>query len=152
MDQNILLAVLLLAVGFMLTIKGGDWFVDAAIWVAEVTNIPKILIGATIVAIPELGLPPIVHIILCFVVGMLFAGLWGAIPGYLRAYKGVNEVTATIMLSYVAIYLTNWVVSGSPLAQEGAYFPMSLPFLPSPRYPFSSFRDPCIRRRNALSL
>ncbi|MEX1376077.1 MAG: calcium/sodium antiporter [Eubacteriales bacterium] len=58
MDQNILLAVVLLAVGFLLTIKGGDWFVDAAIWVAEVTNIPKILIGATIVALcttmPEL--------------------------------------------------------------------------------------------------
>ena len=58
MDQNILLAVVLLAFGFVLTIKGGDWFVDAAIWVAEVTNIPKILVGATIVALcttmPEL--------------------------------------------------------------------------------------------------
>ena len=58
MDQHILIAVILMAVGFVLTIKGGDWFVDAAIWVAEVTNIPKILIGATIVALcttlPEL--------------------------------------------------------------------------------------------------
>ncbi len=58
MDQQILVAIILLAVGFVLTIKGGDWFVDAAIWVAEVTNIPKILIGATIVALcttmPEL--------------------------------------------------------------------------------------------------
>ena len=58
MEQHILTAVILLAVGFVLTIKGGDWFVDAAIWVAEVTNIPKILIGATIVALcttmPEL--------------------------------------------------------------------------------------------------
>ena len=58
MEQHILIAVILMAVGFVLTIKGGDWFVDAAIWVAEVTNIPKILIGATIVALcttlPEL--------------------------------------------------------------------------------------------------
>lgn len=58
MEQHILIAVILMAVGFLLTIKGGDWFVDAAIWVAEVTNIPKILIGATIVALcttlPEL--------------------------------------------------------------------------------------------------
>ena len=58
MEQNILIAVILMLVGFLLTIKGGDWFVDAAIWVAEVTNIPKILIGATIVALcttlPEL--------------------------------------------------------------------------------------------------
>lgn len=58
MEQHILIAVILMGVGFLLTIKGGDWFVDAAIWVAEVTNIPKILIGATIVALcttlPEL--------------------------------------------------------------------------------------------------
>ncbi|MBN2879777.1 MAG: calcium/sodium antiporter [Clostridia bacterium] len=58
MEQYILTAVILMAVGFVLTIKGGDWFVDAAIWVAEVTNIPKILVGATIVALcttlPEL--------------------------------------------------------------------------------------------------
>jgi len=58
MEQHILIAVILMGVGFALTIKGGDWFVDAAIWVAEVTNIPKILIGATIVALcttlPEL--------------------------------------------------------------------------------------------------
>ncbi len=58
MDQHILIAVILMAVGFVLTIKGGDWFVDAAIWVADVTNIPKILVGATIVSLcttlPEL--------------------------------------------------------------------------------------------------
>lgn len=58
MEKEILVAIILLAVGFALTIKGGDWFVDAAIWVAEITNIPKILIGATIVALcttlPEL--------------------------------------------------------------------------------------------------
>lgn len=58
MEQHILIAIILLLVGFVLTIKGGDWFVDAAIWVAEITNIPKILIGATIVALcttlPEL--------------------------------------------------------------------------------------------------
>ena len=44
--------------GFVLIIKGGDWFVEAAVWIAEVTRIPKILIGATIVSLattlPEL--------------------------------------------------------------------------------------------------
>ena len=92
-------------------------------------------IGASIVAVLDLGLPPIVHVLLCFIIGMLFAGCWGAIPGYLRAYKGVNEVTSTIMMSYIAIYLTNWIVSASPLAQEGAYYPMSLPFADSSLLP-----------------
>ena len=50
--------VLLFILGFVLIIKGGDWFVEAAVWIAEVTRIPKILIGATIVSLattlPEL--------------------------------------------------------------------------------------------------
>lgn len=41
----------LFAVGIVLIVKGGDWFVDGAVWVAEVTGIPKFIIGATIVSI-----------------------------------------------------------------------------------------------------
>ena len=50
--------IVLFAVGLVLTIKGGDYFVDAASWLAEVTGIPKIVVGATIVSLattlPEL--------------------------------------------------------------------------------------------------
>ncbi|MBR2152921.1 MAG: calcium/sodium antiporter [Clostridia bacterium] len=45
-------------VGLVLTIKGGDWFVDSASWFAEATGIPKFVVGATIVSfattLPEL--------------------------------------------------------------------------------------------------
>ena len=45
-------------VGLLLTIKGGDWFVDSASWFAEATGIPKFVVGATIVSfattLPEL--------------------------------------------------------------------------------------------------
>ena len=37
-------------VGLVLTIKGGDWFVDSASWFAEATGIPKFVVGATIVS------------------------------------------------------------------------------------------------------
>lgn len=37
-------------IGFAVIIKGGDWFVDAAAWFAEVTGLPRLLIGATIVS------------------------------------------------------------------------------------------------------
>ncbi|PKM73120.1 MAG: hypothetical protein CVU91_06020 [Firmicutes bacterium HGW-Firmicutes-16] len=93
-------------------------------------------IGAAMVGVLDLGLPPVVHILLCFVCAAVFAGIWGAIPGYLRAYKGVNEVTSTIMLNYIAIYLTSWVVSNfSLLAQTDAFYPMSKQFLPSALLP-----------------
>lgn len=44
-------AVLLFALGFILLIKGGDWFVDGAVGIAHRYNIPEILIGATVVSI-----------------------------------------------------------------------------------------------------
>lgn len=53
-----ILVYILFALGLLLIIKGGDWFVDAAVWIAEVTGIPPLIIGATIVSIattlPEL--------------------------------------------------------------------------------------------------
>ena len=52
------LVVLLFIVGIILIVKGGDYFVDAASWIAEVSGIPKLIIGATIVSVattlPEL--------------------------------------------------------------------------------------------------
>lgn len=41
----------LFAVGIVLIVKGGDWFVDGAVWVAEITGIPKFIIGATIISV-----------------------------------------------------------------------------------------------------
>ena len=86
-------------------------------------------IGASMVGILELGLPPFLHILICFLCAAAFSAVWGLIPGYLKAYKGVNEVTSTIMMSYIAIYLTNWVVSSfAPIAEIGKFYPMSKQF------------------------
>lgn len=46
-----LVPILLLAVGFVLLIKGGDWFVDGASGIARRFHLPEILIGATVVSI-----------------------------------------------------------------------------------------------------
>ena len=43
--------VILFAVGLVLLIKGGDWFVDGAAGLAKRFHIPEILIGATVVSI-----------------------------------------------------------------------------------------------------
>jgi len=43
--------VFLLVFGFLLLIKGGDWFVDAATSIAKRFKLPELLIGATVVAI-----------------------------------------------------------------------------------------------------
>lgn len=43
--------VILLILGILLVVKGGDWFVDAASWIAEASGIPTFIIGATIVSL-----------------------------------------------------------------------------------------------------
>ena len=54
----LVIAAVIFVVGLVLTIKGGDWFVDSASWFAEATGIPKFVVGATVVSfattLPEL--------------------------------------------------------------------------------------------------
>ena len=56
--MDLLLTVVLFALGIVLIVKGGDAFVDAAAWMAEVSGIPKLIVGATVVSfattLPEL--------------------------------------------------------------------------------------------------
>ncbi len=49
--QSMLVPVLLFAVGLLLLIKGGDWFVDGATGIARKFHLPELLIGATVVSI-----------------------------------------------------------------------------------------------------
>lgn len=48
---NIILPYLLFAIGLLMLIKGGDWFVDGATGIAHRFHIPEIIIGATVVSI-----------------------------------------------------------------------------------------------------
>lgn len=58
MSTEILIAIVLFIIGVVLIVKGGDFFVDAATWIAEVSGIPKFVVGATVVSLattlPEL--------------------------------------------------------------------------------------------------
>ncbi|MBQ4596550.1 MAG: calcium/sodium antiporter [Firmicutes bacterium] len=48
--MEILIQLVLLAVGFVMLIKGADWFVDGAAGIAAKLGIPQLVIGLTIVA------------------------------------------------------------------------------------------------------
>ena len=58
MQETVWFASIMLVIGLGLIIKGGDLFVDGTVYFAEVTRIPKFLIGATIISVcttlPEL--------------------------------------------------------------------------------------------------
>ncbi len=50
LSMEMIVQILLLAVGFVMLVKGADWFVDGASGIAEKFHIPQLIIGLTIVA------------------------------------------------------------------------------------------------------
>ncbi|RME90799.1 MAG: ABC transporter permease [Anaerolineae bacterium] len=42
--------------------------------------------------------------------GILLGALWGWIPGFLKAYFGVNEIISTLMLNYIAVSWVNFFI------------------------------------------
>lgn len=67
--------------------------------------------GAALVGISFSGLPAFVHIPMALLAGALAGGLWGFIPAILKTKLGAHEVITTMMLSYVATYLTSYMVN-----------------------------------------
>jgi len=70
------------------------------------------------------GLPALIHLPLAILAGILAGGIWGAIPGYLKARTGAHEVINTIMMNYIAFRLTDYLLQG-PMAR-----PDGLPITP----------------------
>ena len=56
------------------------------------------------------GIPKPLMIPLVIIIGMLFGALMGAIPGILRAFLGTSEVITTIMLNYVILFMSTFLI------------------------------------------
>ncbi|MFZ3576665.1 ABC transporter permease [Virgibacillus sp. DJP39] len=54
--------------------------------------------------------PIYIHLPLAVLAAAVAGGIWGFIPGILKAKLGVHEVIVTIMLNYTALYVTNAVI------------------------------------------
>lgn len=52
------------------------------------------------------------------VAGALAGMAWGILPALLKVWRGVNEIVSSLFLSYVAIYITAWLLDG-PLEAPG---------------------------------
>lgn len=70
------------------------------------------------------GLPAIIHVPLALLAGMIGGGLWGFIPGWLKAKTGGHEVINTIMMNYVAFRVSEYLLRG-PLKNPEGYTPVS---------------------------
>ena len=70
-------------------------------------------ISATLVGIYCKGLPAIAHIPLCMLAGMVAGAIWASIPALLRVYWNTSEIVVTLMMNYIAINFTSFLVKES---------------------------------------
>jgi general nucleoside transport system permease protein len=81
-------------------------------------------IFAAVVGYSFKGLPTIIHLPLAVLAGMVGGGLWGFIPGWLKAKTGAHEVINTIMMNYIAFRLSDWLLTGI-MKRPGSFNPVS---------------------------
>lgn len=69
----------------------------------------------TALSIPSDVVPAWIIWILALLAGMAAGALWGAIPGFLKATRNINEVLSSIMTNWIAASLVTWFFEGSNL-------------------------------------
>jgi simple sugar transport system permease protein len=97
-------------------------------------------LGTVWVATAFKGLPGIIHVPLALLGGAICGGIWGMIPGWLKAKTGAHEVINTIMMNYIAFRLSEYMLTGI-LRDPNKSTPISAPIEKSawlPRF----FDDP----------
>lgn len=56
------------------------------------------------------GLSPFVHIVVTLISAAFMGGIWGSIVGWLKVHFGSHEVITSIMLNFIALYFSNYIV------------------------------------------
>jgi simple sugar transport system permease protein len=56
------------------------------------------------------GVPALLHVLLVLLIGAAVGGIWGGVVGWLKAKVGSHEVINSIMMNYIAMYFSNYIV------------------------------------------
>lgn len=127
--------LLIVSAGLLITLKAGVWNIGLD---------GQFLIGASMVGVvaPLLAgtMPLALMLLICAVVGFTGGLLWGVIPALLKVFYGLNEIITTIMMNFVAVYVTSWLVKG-PFKDPGVVAPQMATIPPEYRLPPLPFTD-----------
>ncbi|RDY24117.1 ABC transporter permease [Romboutsia maritimum] len=82
----------------------------------------QFIVGALVATLVGAGidLPMIIHVPFTLLIAALAGGIWGGIAGSLKSKFGINEVIATIMLNWIAFYLSNFMIKTTWLAKPNS--------------------------------
>lgn len=99
--------LLLVSAGLLIALKAGVWNIGID---------GQFLVGASLTGIVAAKLAgtmsPAPMLVISAAVGVVGGAAWGLVPALLKVRYGLNEIITTIMMNYVAIYLTSWLVKG----------------------------------------
>lgn len=127
--------LLFVAAGLLIALRTGVWNIGIE---------GQLLVGALCVGYVTPKLVGDVPRPALWVIGALlgFAGglAWSTVPGFLRVRYGLNEIITTIMMNYVAISLTAYLVKG-PLKDPAVVAPQTAVIPPADRLPNLPFTD-----------
>ena len=97
--------IIFTSIAFLVSYKAGLFNIGAE---------GQFLMGAIAAAVAGIyleGLPWVIHVPLVILAGMATGGIWGLIPALLKSRFEAHEVITTMMLSYVAQFLTSYLVN-----------------------------------------
>ncbi len=66
-------------------------------------------------------LPAIVLLPMTLLAGTLAGAGYGAVAGWLKATRGVNEVITTIMQNYLIVFVMHWLLQNGPMTAKNAF-------------------------------
>ena len=124
--------LLFTALGLLLVFRAGIWNIGAE------GQLYMGAVGALVAGYFVPSIPGPLQIILMVIFAFIFGGVWGAIPGYLRARFNTNEIIVSLLMVFVAEKLVSYLIKFPWRSTTAAGFPVSetiwptawLPILP----------------------
>ena len=99
--------LLIVSAGLLISLRAGVWNIGID---------GQLLVGALFAGVAATAVagevPNPVMWLIAALAGMVGGLLWALVPGILRVRWGLNEIITTLMMNYVALNVTSWLVKG----------------------------------------
>ncbi len=96
------------------------------------------------------GLPMAVHLPVALAAGIVAGGLYGFLPGLLKARTGAHEVISTIMLNNIGLLVSGYLISTTLFRRPDRADPISRSVEDSARFPRLIWWEPSLRVNASL--
>ncbi len=106
--------------------------------------------AAGLVGFALTGLPLLVHLPLALAAGIVAGGVYGWVPGVLKARTGAHEVISTIMLNNIGLLVSGYLISTALFRRPDRADPISRSVEDSARFPRLVWWDPGLRVNASL--